>query len=73
MLDDRKPATQVSVDEDAHAEEFEVSLTRREVMAITDVDISHCRDVEPWLRVRDYHGEWWVSYGVSIIPDEDGA
>lgn len=71
MLDDRLPHTQVSIDEDAHAEEFDVFLSRREVMAITDIDISHCHDVEPWLRVRNVDGELRVSYGVSVIPDED--
>jgi hypothetical protein len=71
MLDDRKPTTQVSIDEDAHAEEFEVYLSRREVMAITNIDISHCRDVEPWLRVVDRDGQLITFAGVSVIPDED--
>jgi hypothetical protein len=77
MYDDRKPATAVSVDEDAKAEEFEVDLKRHEVMAIIEafsglrVDISHCRDVEPWFRVVDADGQLLTYAGVSVIPDED--
>lgn len=74
MLDDRKPNTQVSIDEDQKAEEMDVYLSRREVMALTDVDVSKCFDVEPWLRVRDCDGELRVSYGVTMITvEEDGA
>jgi hypothetical protein len=71
MYDDRKPATQVSIDEDANAEEFEVSLSLDELMSITNIRISHCKDVEPWFRVADRDGQLLTYAGVSVIPDED--
>lgn len=74
MQHDRMPRHPVTVDEDAHAEEMDVAISLAELSRITDVDLSRCRAVEPWLRVR-HADDLLVSFGSTVIytDEEDGA
>lgn len=74
MRDDRVAVAQVVIDEDACAEEMDVAISLRELERITNVDLSRCVAVEPWLRVR-HTDDLYVSFGATVIyeEEEDGA
>lgn len=70
MRDDRWPKRQVVIDEDANAEEMEVSLSIREMREAASIDFSKRIDVEPWVRVRQAE-DLLLSCGVNIAPEEE--
>lgn len=71
MRDDRPPRRQVDVDEVNDAEEMDVQLSYHEAALLVPAsELSQAADVEPWIRIRNADA-LYVSYGVTVIPDED--
>lgn len=70
MRDDRIPRHAVIVDEDASAEEMEVTLSIKEIKLFPEIELQKCERVEPWLRIRR-GDQMYVSFGVTAVPFED--